>query len=84
MSLEAAIQVNKPKKRTQIKTKQWLFLAAIWLHITLLDLFYITSHGIVFLWHENGQIKTLLTHAVIAWLVFGFYLVVSRYRQNRR
>jgi hypothetical protein len=68
--------VVKQQSKINISLKEWSFLATIWLHVTLLDLFYITSHGIVFLWHDNAQIKTLLTHAFIAFLSLGFYLLV--------
>jgi hypothetical protein len=78
MSSEVVIERVKAKKFTQKKLKQWQFLVVIWLHITLLDLFYITPRGIVFLWHDNGQLKTLATHAFIALLTFSFYLLVNK------
>jgi len=50
-----------------------LFLV-IWLHITLLDLFYVNHNGVVFLWQENSELKTLLIHLLIATLTTFFYL----------
>jgi hypothetical protein len=49
-----------------------LFLV-IWLHITLLDLFYVNHNGVVFLWQENSELKTLLIHLMIATLTVFFY-----------
>jgi hypothetical protein len=53
-----------------------LFLV-IWLHITLLDLFYVNQNGIVFLWQENSELKPVLVHLLIATLTVLFYLGLS-------
>ena len=38
----------------------------LWLHVTILDLFYVTRHSIVFLWEDNFAPITLLTHFLTA------------------
>ncbi len=61
-----------------------LLLLIIWLHITFLDLFVVTSKGGLFLWQDNLQVKAILTHAAIALTSFAFYLLVSKLRQQYR
>jgi hypothetical protein len=50
----------------------------IWVHITLLDLFYVNLNGIVFLWQQNSEFKTLATHVSIAVLTVLFYFVINK------
>lgn len=59
-----------------------LLLLIIWLHITFLDLFVITGSGAKLLWHDNLQIKTILTHVTIALTSFSFYLLVHKLRRQ--
>jgi len=57
---------------------KWVF-AIIWLHISTLDLFYITYNGPVFLWQENAQFITLLVHVIIAALTTCCYWLVKKW-----
>ena len=50
----------------------------IWAHISVLDLFYITYRGPVFMWYENGQWLTLLVHFIIALLTTTLYWLLSK------
>ena len=46
----------------------------ILIHVTLLDLFYIGSNGVVFLWTENLHWLSLFVHLAIAFAAAFFYL----------
>ncbi|MDX2367560.1 MAG: hypothetical protein QNK36_04020 [Colwellia sp.] len=60
-----------------------LLFVIIWLHISVLDLFYITHNGPVFLWQENTQILTLAVHFLIALVTTGLYKTISKIRVNK-
>jgi len=60
------------------KHKVKLLFILVWLHISILDLFYLTYRGPVFLWQENGQFKTLLVHLFIALATVGCYLATEK------
>lgn len=51
-----------------------LLFAVIWLHVTILDLWYVTYSGPVFFWQESLQLKTIFIHLTIAVVTLGFYL----------
>jgi len=55
-----------------------LVFVIIWLHVSTLDLFYITYSGPVFLWQENAQFITLLVHVIIAALTTCCYWAVEK------
>jgi len=55
-----------------------LLFIIIWLHISALDLFYVTYRGPVFLWQENAQFLTLLVHFLIALVTVGLYWLISK------
>ncbi|MCW8834504.1 MAG: hypothetical protein OQK03_14405 [Colwellia sp.] len=55
-----------------------LIFMLVWLHVSLLDLFYLTYNGPVFLWHENGQLLTIIVHFSIATLTVGFYWLMHK------
>ncbi len=55
----------------------------VWLHISLLDLFYLTYRGPVFLWHENTQLLTLIVHFSIALMTVTFYWLISKLRSKK-
>lgn len=55
-----------------------LLFFVIWLHISALDLFYVTYRGPVFLWQENAQLNTLTVHFLIALSTMIFYWLVSK------
>jgi len=56
-----------------------LFLV-LWVHISLLNLFFVNHRGAVFLWQENSELNTLITHFVIALSAVFFYMMVSKLR----
>lgn len=55
----------------------------IWLHISVLDLFYVTYNGPVFLWQENTQLLTLIVHFSIALVTTGLYKIMSKIRAKK-
>ena len=60
-----------------------LLLVIIWLHVSALDLFYITYSGPVFLWQDNTKLLTLGVHFSIALATTGLYKVISPARVNK-
>ena len=60
-----------------------LLFAIIWLHISVLDLFYVTYNGPVFLWQENTQLLTLAVHFFIALVTTGLYKAIAKIRTNK-
>jgi hypothetical protein len=58
------------------KNTQLFFV--LWLHITLLNLFFANQNGFVFLWQESAELNTLLTHLFSALAATLFYLVISK------
>jgi hypothetical protein len=61
--------------------KKTLFLfIVILVHVSLLDLFFVTFNGIVFLWEENSRFLTIATHLSIAVTVTLLYQVISTLR----
>jgi hypothetical protein len=59
-------------------TTQLFFV--LWLHISLLNLFYVNKRGIVFLWQNNSEFNTLLTHFVTALTATIFYIAIIKIR----
>ena len=55
-----------------------LMFLLVWLHISLLDLFYLTYRGPVFLWHDNAQLLTITVHLSIALTTVIFYWLVNK------
>ncbi|WP_136037976.1 hypothetical protein [Candidatus Colwellia aromaticivorans] len=60
-----------------------LLFVVIWLHVSVLDLFYITYNGPVFLWQDNAQLLTLVVHFSIALATTGLYKIMSKARVNK-
>ena len=60
------------------KTTQLFFV--LWLHISLLNLFFVNKGGFVFLWKQNGQLNTLLTHFFTALIATIFYMIITKIR----
>jgi len=60
-----------------------LLFVIIWLHISVLDLFYVTYNGPVFLWQENTQLLTLAVHFLIALVTTGLYKTIAKIRTNK-
>ncbi len=67
-----------------LKRRTTLLFLIIWAHVTLLDLFYVGNKGPVFLWAQNIQPKTLLTHFFIALLSLLFYIAIVKVRRDYR
>jgi len=61
------------------KRTTWLFIT-LFVHISLLDLFFVTYNGPVFLWDKNSEMLTILTHFTIALCSVLFYLLISKLR----
>ncbi len=60
------------------KTTQLFFV--LWFHISLLNLFFVNKRGAVFLWQENSELNTLLTHFIAALTAVMFYIAITRIR----
>jgi hypothetical protein len=60
------------------KTTQLFFV--LWLHISLLNLFFVNKGGFVFLWKQNGELNTLLTHFCTALIATLFYMAITSIR----
>jgi len=71
--------LNLFSKAFLIRHRLKLLFVLIWLHISALDLFFITYHGPVFMWQENTQLLTIAVHFFIALLTMGFYWLVSNF-----
>jgi len=54
-----------------------LLFVCVWLHISLLDLFYVTYRGPVFLWQENTELLTIVVHIAIALITVAFYWLIT-------
>jgi hypothetical protein len=60
------------------KATQLFFV--LWLHISLLNLFFVNKRGIVFLWQQNSELNTLLTHFITALIAALIYIAVTKIR----
>jgi hypothetical protein len=60
-----------------------LLFVTIWLHISLLDLFFVTYNGPVFLWQENAKLLTLVVHFLIAFTTVGLYWLINKYFKKK-
>jgi lysylphosphatidylglycerol synthetase-like protein (DUF2156 family) len=60
------------------KTTQLFFV--LWLHISILNLFFVNKRGAVFLWKENSELNTFVTHFVVALVAVFFYTAVAKIR----
>jgi len=61
-----------------------LLFFVIWLHVSALDLFYITYSGPVFMWQENMAFITLAVHFFIAFVTMGLYWLISQYNNTNK
>ena len=64
----------------QLNKKTLLLFIVIFVHVSVLDLFFVTLDGAGFLWDENSQLLTIATHFVIAIMVVLLYLAISTFR----
>jgi len=55
-----------------------LLFLALWAHVSLFNLFFVSYSGPVFLWEENSELLTIQVHLFIALLTTGFYLAVNK------
>jgi hypothetical protein len=60
------------------KATQLFFV--LWLHISLLNLFFVNKRGIVFLWQQNSELNTLLIHFITALIAALIYIAVTKIR----
>jgi hypothetical protein len=60
-----------------------LLFLIIWLHVSVLDLFFITYNGPVFLWHDNTQLLTLVVHFLIALSTTILFKVIAKKRVSK-
>lgn len=66
------------------KSKIFYLFSVLLLHVTLLDLFFVTHNGPVFLVAKNIEIKTFITHLLTVILSVGFYVLLTKYREHTR
>ncbi|MBA6346825.1 MULTISPECIES: hypothetical protein [unclassified Colwellia] len=60
------------------KATQLFFV--LWLHISLLNLFFVNKRGVVFLWQQNSELNTLLTHFITALIAAIIYIAITKIR----
>lgn len=53
-----------------------LLFMVVWLHVSILDFFYVTYSGPTFFWQESVQLTTLAIHLSVALLTLGFYFIL--------
>ncbi len=58
-----------------------LLFIALWAHVSLLNLFFVSYTGPVFLWQENSEPLTIQVHFFIALVTTLFYLAITKLRQ---
>jgi hypothetical protein len=64
----------------QFDKKTLALFIVILVHISVLDLFFVTYSGVVFLWEENSRLLTIVTHLSITLMVTLLYLVIPIFR----
>jgi len=67
---------------TLLKNKPLLLFIILWLHISLLDLFFMTYSGPVFLWTENLRLETVFVHSLIALCGVALYILLTKAKQE--
>jgi hypothetical protein len=66
--------------KTWLSNKVTQLFFVLWLHISLLNLFFVNKRGFVFLWQENSELNTLLTHFFTALIATLIYLATVKIR----
>ena len=61
-----------------------MLFAIIWLHVSVLNLFYVNHQGPVFLWEENMGPRTLAVHFIIALITTATFLIGQKVHQHYR
>ena len=77
-------RLNLFSKAFLIRHRLKLLFAIIWLHVSALDLFFVTYRGPVFLWEENAQPITLLVHFLIAIATVSLYWLLNNRSLKKR
>lgn len=62
---------------TWFKNKTFYLFVVLLTHVSLLDLFFVTNKGPVFLVDKNLEIKTIITHLIIIFVSVGFYILLN-------
>jgi hypothetical protein len=63
-----------------LKNKTTQLFLVLWLHISFLNLFFVNQGGFVFLWKQNGELNTLMTHFFTALIATVFYMMIKKIR----
>lgn len=66
------------------KSKTFILFIVLLVHVTLLDFFFVTHQGPVFLFDKNSELKTIVTHLLIVLASVGFYVLLTKYREHYR
>jgi len=69
-----ALSISQPNKK-------YILFLIIWLHVSLLDLFFVNYSGPVFLWKENAELKTLAVHFAIAAITTLSFMLAEKMHQ---
>ncbi|TRX53173.1 hypothetical protein [Thalassomonas sp. M1454] len=72
-----------PQEGNFTKKKVTLLALVLWLHITILDLFVVTSKGPQLLWQDNIRIETLVTHILLVALSVLSFIFIHRIHLNK-
>jgi len=71
-----------------IRHQAKLFFIAVWGHVTILDLFYVTYAGPIFFIAESLKPFTLFIHLIVASLTLAFYYLLintmTRFSRNKK
>jgi hypothetical protein len=62
--------------------KMTLLCLVLWLHVSLLNLFFVNYSGPVFLWKENSQLHTIEVHFLIALVSTLFFIAITKIRNT--
>jgi len=63
------------------KNKRALMFLILFIHVYVLNLFYMAPEGPVFYWKENLNIEAFVVYFVIAFLSVIFYMLITKGRQ---
>ena len=83
VSLLLVYRLNLFSKAFLTRHRLKLLFVTIWLHVSVLDLFFVTYRGPVFLWQENAQPLTLLVHFLIALATVTLYWLINHYTSKK-
>lgn len=64
--------------------KMTLLFLLLWVHVSLLNLFYVNYSGPVFLWEENSRFQTIQIHFLIALVSTVFFVALTKLRNLSR